>query len=151
MPGDRLPPLHHVSGCQWQGRKVLTVQVDNGYVGAGDDASLAHDKAQSSSPAGYDSHTTLKRKGSQCSLEMKPTAALNGLGRWVVRLVRVFNANGLIGTTERSLVRLFIVESSSGGARGALVLLVELGTACDWADGIYWLGEGKGCDARGGC
>lgn len=69
----------------------------------------------------------------------------------MLRLVGVFNANGVVGPTESSLVSFFILESSFGGARGALVLLVELGTACNWSDGIYWLGEEEGCDARGGC
>ena len=82
---------------------------------------------------------------------MKATAALDRLGRWVLRLVRMFNANGVVGTTESSLVRFLIIESSFGSARGTLVLLVELGTACNWADGIYWLGEGERCDARGSC
>lgn len=63
------------------------------------------------------------------------------------RLVRVFDANGVVGTTESSLVRSFILESPFGCARGTLVLLVEFGTAGNWADGIYWLGEGEGCDA----
>ena len=151
MPGAHLPPLHTVSDCHSQCGKVLTVQIDNGYVGAGDDAGLAHDKPQPSSPASHDSHTTLECEGSQCSLEMKPTAALDRLGRWVFGFVGVFNANGIVGTAERSLVGLLILESSFGGARGALVLLVELGTACNWADGIYRLGEGQRCDARGGC
>lgn len=138
-----------MSNCQSQSRRILTVQVNNGYVGAGDDTSLAHDKPQSSSPASHDSHTTLKCKGSQCSFEMEATTALDRLGRWVLRLVRMFNANGVIGTTESSLVRFLILESSFGSARGALVLLVELGTARNWADGIYWLGERERCDARG--
>ncbi len=150
MPGARLHPLQNFSKCHCQSTKVLTIQVDNGYVGSGDDTSLAHDKSQSSSPASHDSHATLQRKGSQCSLEMKPAAALDRLGRWVFRLIGVFNANGIVGTTESSLVGLFILESSLGGARGALVLLVELGSACNWANGIYGLGEGEGCDTRGG-
>ena len=104
MPGARLPPLHGVSSCQAQGRKLRTVQVDNGYVGAGDDTSLAHHKPQSSSPASHDSHTTLKCEGSQGSLEMKATAALDRPGGWVFRLVGVFDANGIVCTTEGSLV-----------------------------------------------
>lgn len=63
----------------------------------------------------------------------------------------MFNANGVEGTTESSLMSRFILESSFGCARGALVLLVELGGACDWADGIYRFAEGEGCDAHGGC
>ena len=151
MPGARLPPLHVVNRYPSQSRKVLTVQVDNGYVGAGDDASLAHDKPQSSSAASDDSHTTLECKGSQRSLEMKPSAALDRLGGWVVSIVGMFDANGVEGTTESTLVGGFILQGSLGGARGALILLVELGSACDWADGIYWLGEGEGCDTRGRC
>lgn len=151
MPGAHLHPLHTVSNCQSQRRRILTVQVDNGYVGAGDDTSLAHHQPQPSSSASHNSHTALKGEGSQCSLEMKATAALDRFGRWELRLIGVLNANGVVGTTESSLVRLFILESSFGWARGALVLLVELGTAGNWADGIYWLGEGNGCDARGGC
>ena len=64
-------------------------------------------------------------------------------------VIGMFNANGVVGPTESSLVSLFILQSAFGGARGALVLLVELGGAGDWADGIYRLGEGEGCDARG--
>ncbi len=143
--------------CTWlatasaKARKVLTVQVDNGYVGAGDDTSLAHDKSQSPSSARHDSHTTLECEGSQCSLEMKPTAALDGLGGWMLRLIGVFDTNGIVCTTEGSLVGLFILQSPFGGARGAFVLLVELGCACNWADGIYWLGDGEGCDTRASC
>lgn len=66
-------------------------------------------------------------------------------------LVGVFNANGVVCSTESSLVSFFILESSFGGARSALVLFVEFGSACDWADRIYRLGEGEGCDACGGC
>lgn len=151
MPAARLHPLHTVSHWPSQCRKVLTVQVDNSYVGAGDDASLAHDKTQSSSSAGHNSHPVLKCEGSQCSLEMKPTAALNRLVRRVFGLVGVLNANGVVCTTESSLVSMLLCESSFSGARGAFVLLVELGTACNWADRIYGLGKGEGCDARGGC
>lgn len=68
----------------------------------------------------------------------------------MLRLVRMFNANGVVGTPESSLVSFFILESSFGGARSMLVFLVELGSACNWANGIYWLGEGEGCDAQGG-
>lgn len=130
---------------------VLTVQVDNGYVGTGDDASLAHDKPQPASAASHNGDTTLECEGSQCPLEMKPSAALYRLGRWVFRVIGMFNANGVEGTTESSLMSRFVLESSFGGARGALVLLVELGGACDWADGIYRFREGEGCDAHGGC
>lgn len=130
---------------------VLTIQVDNGYVGTGDDASLAHDKPQPSSAASHNGHTTLECEGSQCPLEMKTSAALYRLGRWVFRVIRMFDADGVEGTTESSLMSRFILESSCGSARGALVLLVELGGACDWADGIYRFGEGEGCDAHGGC
>ena len=151
VPGARLPPLYVVNSCRSPRREVLTVQVDNGDVAAGDDASLAHDKPQSSSAASDYSHTTLECKGSQRSLEMKPSATLNRLGGWVVSIVGMFDANGVEGTTESSLVGGFILQSSLGGARGALILLVELGSACDWADGIYWLGEGEGCDTCGSC
>ena len=82
---------------------------------------------------------------------MKPAAALDGLVGRMFGLVRVLNADGIVGTTERSLVSEFILESPFGNARGALVLFVELGRACDWADGVYWLGEGKGCDAWDVC
>lgn len=136
---------------QAQDGKLLTVQVDNGYVGAGDDTSLAHYKSQSSSPASDDSDTALQCEGSQGSLEMKATATLDRLGGWVLRLVGVFDADGIVCTTVRSLVRFIILESSFGGARGTLVLLVELGRACNWANGVYWLGEREGCDTRGGC
>ena len=104
MPGARLPPLHFVSTCQAESRLLLTVQVDNGYVGAGNDTSLAHYKPQSSSTASDDSDTTLKCEGSQGSLEMKATAALDRLGGWVFRLVGVFDADGVVCTTESSLV-----------------------------------------------
>ena len=80
---------------------------------------------------------------------MKPSAALDRFGRWVLVFFGMFNADGVVGTTESSLVGLFILQSSFGGASGALVLLVELGRAGNWADGIYRLGEGEGCDARG--
>ena len=63
----------------------------------------------------------------------------------------MFDANGVEGTAERSLVSGFILQSSLSGARGALILLVELGGACDWADRVYWFREGEGSDARGGC
>lgn len=151
MPAACLPPLRVFSECLSQRKHVLTVQVDNGYVGAGDDASLAHNKPQTSSPASHNSNATLKCEGGQCSLEMKATATLNRHGRWVLRLFRVFNADGIVGTTESSLVGLFILESSFcsarnassfGGARGALVLLVKLGGTGNWADGVYWFGEG---------
>lgn len=82
---------------------------------------------------------------------MKPAAALDRLAWRVLGFIGVFNANGVVCTTESSLVTLFILESSFGGARRALVLLVKLGTARNWADGIYGLGEGEGCDARGCC
>ena len=82
---------------------------------------------------------------------MQATATLDRLGRWVLGLVGVFNANAIVGTTEGSLVGFFFLESSFGGARGAFVLLVEFGSAGDWANGIYWFGEGERCDARGGC
>ena len=78
---------------------------------------------------------------------MKATAALDRLRRWVFRLIGVFNDYGVVGSTKSSFVSLFILERSFGGARGALVLLVELGTACNWADEIYWLGESERCDA----
>lgn len=65
----------------------------------------------------------------------------------MLRFIGVVNDNGVVCATESSLMSMFILESSFRGARSALVLLVELGTACDWADGIYWLGEGERCDA----
>lgn len=80
---------------------------------------------------------------------MKASAALDRFGGWELVLIGMFNANGVVGPAESSLVSLFILQSAFGGARGALVLLVELGRAGDWADGIYRLGEGEGCDARG--
>ena len=66
----------------------------------------------------------------------------------------MFNANGIVGPTESTLVGYFTLESPFRGARGALILLVELGTACNGADRIYGFREGDGCDAcdaRGGC
>ena len=69
----------------------------------------------------------------------------------MVSIVGMFDTNGVEGTTESSLVGSFVLQSSFGGARGALILFVELGGTCDWADGIYWLGEGEGCDTRGRC
>ncbi len=69
----------------------------------------------------------------------------------MLRLIGVFDTNGIVCTTEGSLVGLFIFQSSFGGARGAFILLVELGCASDWADGIYWLGDGEGCDTRASC
>lgn len=63
----------------------------------------------------------------------------------------MFNADGIVGPTESTLVGGFILESAFGGARSALILLVELGTACNWADRIYGFRERDGCDARGGC
>ena len=72
---------------------------------------------------------------------MKPSATLDRLGGWVVSIVGMFDANGVEGTAESSFVGGFIFERSLGGARGALILFVELGGACDWADGITWLDE----------
>ena len=69
----------------------------------------------------------------------------------MVSIVGMFDANGVEGPAESSLVGGFILQGSFGGARGALILLVELGGACDWADGLYWLGEGEGSDTRGRC
>ena len=69
----------------------------------------------------------------------------------MVGIVGMFDANGIESTAESSLVGGFILQGSFGGARGALILLVELGGACDWADGIYWLAEREGCDTRGRC
>ena len=132
VPGARLPPLY---SCRSPRREVLTVQVNNGDVAAGDDASLAHDKPQSSSAASDYSHTTLECKGSQRSLKMKPSATLNRLGGWVVSIVGMFDANGVESTTESSLVGGFILQRSLGGARGALFLVVERGGACVCADG----------------
>ena len=149
MPGARLPPLYIVNSCRSPSREVLTVQVDNGYVGAGDDASLAHDEPQSSSAASDNGHTTLECKGSQRPLEMKPSATLDRLGGWVISVIGMFDANGVEGTAESSLVGGFILQRSFSGARGALILFVELGGARDWADGVYWLGEGEGCSTRG--
>ena len=82
---------------------------------------------------------------------MKSTTALDRLGRWVLGLVGVFDANGIVCTTEGTLVSLFILESSLGGTRSALILFVEFGSTCDWADRIYRFGKRKGCDARGRC
>ena len=147
MPGARLPPLHVVSNFQSSRRKLPTVQVDDSDISSGDNTSLAHNKPQPSSPASDDSYTTLQCEGSQCSLEMKATAALDRFGGWVFRLIRVFDANGIVGTTKSPLVRCFILESPFGCARGTLILLIEFGTAGNWADEIYWLGEGEGCDA----
>ena len=58
----------------------------------------------------------------------------------MIGVVGMFDANGIEGTTESSLVSFFIFQSSLGSARGALVLLVKLGGACNRTDGVYWLG-----------
>ena len=63
-------------------------------------------------------------------------------------VVWVFDADGIVGTAESTFVGIIVLQSSFGGTRGTLVLLVELGRTSNGTNRIYGLGQSEGCDAR---
>lgn len=60
------------------------------------------------------------------------------------------NSNSVIGTPKRAFVVVVGFQSPGSEIGLTLILLVELCTASDRADGIYGFVEVIGCDARAG-
>jgi len=126
--------------------KVLTVQIHKSNIGSTQQTRLGHDQAQPPCTSSHDSHFAIEGEIRKGSFEMHAPAPLYRLAGRVLMFFGMVDLDRIICPGETSLVVVMGFEGTLSNSRSALVFLVKLRRAGDWAHGVYRLGGVRSCD-----